>query len=299
MGDIGGISDKRLQQILNDGRIDRYETRDIKSFLNAFRRKIEGKKYNNLSEMMEDLKKLEEIKKAVDNFFTGMWGFQSADPASRQIIQNQTVSLMEIIGSKASDLINSASYSSPDQVDADISRLEDLASLLANNGCWAASKALQDKADKLYYLKLDLMCNTNVIDQSVLDDFTSSIKGGDLQVLVMALGFERADLLEQQIADQMKIMKERNEKLKKLSDTLAALRKESGKIDKDDKKKQGEIDSKIEKIKGEMDALNSEAQMDMIRLQGLMSKRDNIYQMVTNIMKTDQRSKDAVVGNLR
>ncbi len=55
----------------------------------------------------------------------------------------------------------------------------------------------------------------------------------------------------------------------------------------------------IELLKGKMDSLNSDSQMDMIRLQGLMSKRDNIYQAITNLMKKDEGSKSTVVSNLR
>lgn len=55
----------------------------------------------------------------------------------------------------------------------------------------------------------------------------------------------------------------------------------------------------IEKIKGTMDSLNSDSQMDMIRLQGLVQKRDTAYESITNLMKTDQKSKDAIVSNLR
>jgi hypothetical protein len=55
----------------------------------------------------------------------------------------------------------------------------------------------------------------------------------------------------------------------------------------------------IELIKGKMDSLNSDSQMDMIRLQGLMSKRDTVYQSITNTMKKDEGSKNTIVANYR
>ena len=54
-----------------------------------------------------------------------------------------------------------------------------------------------------------------------------------------------------------------------------------------------------ELIKGKMDSLNSDSQMDMIRLQGLMSKRDTVYQSITNTMKKDEGSKNTIVANYR
>jgi hypothetical protein len=37
-------------------------------------------------------------------------------------------------------------------------------------------------------------------------------------------------------------------------------------------------------LKAKMDSLNSESQQDMIELQGLMSKRDNVFQSISNIL---------------
>jgi hypothetical protein len=55
----------------------------------------------------------------------------------------------------------------------------------------------------------------------------------------------------------------------------------------------------IEKIKATLDSLNSDSQMDMIRLQGLVSKRDQSFEMTTNLMKTVQQTGSAIIGNLR
>jgi hypothetical protein len=59
------------------------------------------------------------------------------------------------------------------------------------------------------------------------------------------------------------------------------------------------IEAAIELIKGKMDSLNSDSQMDMTRLQGLMGKRDNVFQSISSPIKTDQRSRTNAINNLK
>jgi len=143
----------------------------------------------------------------------------------------------------------------------------------------------------------------------------------DLGTLMMTLGMERAENIESQVLDQANAMKERNNKLGELSKLLASSRgcekgmdltKDQKDILKDnglwpipnDAKNDGKLakttkEGMIEMIKGKMDSLNSDSQMDMIRLQGLMSKRDTVYQSITNLMKKDEGSKNTIVANYR
>ncbi|WP_461833100.1 hypothetical protein [Desulfothermus sp.] len=155
----------------------------------------------------------------------------------------------------------------------------------------------------------------------------------DLGTLLMVIGFERAENIENQITEQAKQMQMRNKVLEGLSKILAECNSADEGIDIRDIKLTDpetgkEINGKefmekygpwpipgdagndgdwakstketaIQYIKSKMDSLNSESQLDMIRLQGLMSKRDNIYQSISNLMKTDQKSKDNAVANLR
>ena len=155
----------------------------------------------------------------------------------------------------------------------------------------------------------------------------------DLGTLMMAIGFERSENIEAQVVDQANSMKKRNALLEQYSQLIAACRGNSDGMDvrnvtltdpdtgepingKDFMEKYGPWpipgdayndgnwaketkEAAIEAIKGKMDSLNSDSQMDMIRLQGLMSKRDNIYQAITNLMKKDEGSKSTVVSNLR
>jgi hypothetical protein len=144
----------------------------------------------------------------------------------------------------------------------------------------------------------------------------------DLGTLLMAIGMERAENIETQVLDQANAMKARNKKLERYSQMLAAARGsgEDGMqiSDEDmdylkangpwpipgDAHEDGDLAKEttgayIELLKGKMDSLNSDSQMDMIRLQGLMSKRDTVYQSITNLMKKDESSKNTIVANYR
>jgi hypothetical protein len=153
--------------------------------------------------------------------------------------------------------------------------------------------------------------------------------------LLAELGFERIDSLEIQIWDRAGEMKKRNKMLEAYSQLLAECRstdddkcvhidrvtvidpetgeKINGKeflekygpwpIPGDDgndgiwsKKPR---DAAIELIKSKMDSLNSDSQMDMTRLQGLMGKRDSVYQSISSLIKTDQRSRTNAINNLK
>jgi len=172
----------------------------------------------------------------------------------------------------------------------------------------------------------------------------------DMSTLLMAVGFERANVIEAQILDQVRTMKQRNKMLEGLSKILSRISSmPKGKHDNSHIFDANTFDTGVPKydengnvvgtynakelfeeldmgplkseydftekpdwywgyrereeakelIKAKMDTLNSDSQMDMIRLQGLVQKRDMVYQSITNLMKKDQQSKDAIVSNLR
>ncbi len=55
----------------------------------------------------------------------------------------------------------------------------------------------------------------------------------------------------------------------------------------------------IESVKGKINALNSTSQMDMIRLQSLMNKRNQAYELMTNALQKLSGSLDKIIGNIR
>ena len=60
-----------------------------------------------------------------------------------------------------------------------------------------------------------------------------------------------------------------------------------------------EAQALIENIKISIDNLSSSSQLDMIKLQGLINKRNQTIEMMTNLMQKFQKPNDAIVGNMR
>jgi hypothetical protein len=159
----------------------------------------------------------------------------------------------------------------------------------------------------------------------------------DLGALMMTLQLERTKELDKTIADQMKQIKDRNAQIKALNEFLGAVRKFKGDGSDDDmastvtingqnktlwrgddswakefgiswtdinggadrKTRDGQWDLNIENIKGKIDGLNSDSQLDMIRLQSLIDKRNQAFEMASNTLQKDQKTRDAIVGNFR
>lgn len=59
------------------------------------------------------------------------------------------------------------------------------------------------------------------------------------------------------------------------------------------------IDTWINDIKGKIDGLNSTGQLDMIRMQSLMNKRNQAFDTLSNTLQKIQKSLDAIVSNMR
>jgi hypothetical protein len=55
----------------------------------------------------------------------------------------------------------------------------------------------------------------------------------------------------------------------------------------------------IDNIKTQIDTLSSSSQLDMIKLQGLINKRNQGIEMLTNLMQKFQQTNNTIVGNMR
>lgn len=55
----------------------------------------------------------------------------------------------------------------------------------------------------------------------------------------------------------------------------------------------------INTLKSAIDTANTNSQLDQVRLQGLMDKRDNGFTMMTNLLSKTNKSLDAILGNMR
>jgi hypothetical protein len=63
--------------------------------------------------------------------------------------------------------------------------------------------------------------------------------------------------------------------------------------------KQAQFDAAIQNLKGAIDTVNSQSQMDMVRLQGLMDKRNQAFDLITNSLSKFSKSMESVIGNMR
>lgn len=69
--------------------------------------------------------------------------------------------------------------------------------------------------------------------------------------------------------------------------------------DADDKKRDSQWDANIESVKGFVDSLNSDSQLDMIRLQSLIDKRNQAFELTSNQLSAEKKVKDTIIGNSR
>jgi hypothetical protein len=60
-----------------------------------------------------------------------------------------------------------------------------------------------------------------------------------------------------------------------------------------------EVDAAITKVKGMIDGLSNTQQLDMLRLQSMTGKRNEAYDIMTNISKKLQDNRNSIIGNLR
>jgi hypothetical protein len=68
---------------------------------------------------------------------------------------------------------------------------------------------------------------------------------------------------------------------------------------KDDKAKwDATFDANISNIKGKIDTLNNDSQMDNIKLQNLLDKRGNAFEMATKVLDSNNQTVQSVIRNL-
>ncbi len=175
---------------------------------------------------------------------------------------------------------------------------------------------------------------TNPNIQAVGDDqFVDALgQDMDLQGLIMAIESRRADLLDKQLADQVNQTKKLNETIDLANKMLAYARTQQSSVlkkgvSKDDSKvaadnmtfrqwaeqngislhdvndddlhNKNEWAAIIENVKGHIDSLNSTSQMEIIRLQSLMNKRNQAYELMTNTLQKLSGSVDKIIDNIR
>lgn len=160
---------------------------------------------------------------------------------------------------------------------------------------------------------------------------------GDLETVMLSLCFNRTSALDKVIQGQVKDMQARNSKIQEMNKILQDLRAHAGndkagaraklspetiKFLNDNNmiahnqqhldlnvyhtggneieiKKDGAFGSLIENMKTQIDNVSSNSQLDMIKLQGLINKRNQSTEMMSNMVQKFSSLMDKIVGNMR
>jgi hypothetical protein len=156
--------------------------------------------------------------------------------------------------------------------------------------------------------------------------------GGSVNIPEMGLlvQMERHNILQTQVQDQFKDMQKRNEWLKVATDALNSLRSARQSGDKDPSiplskvdwpglpkqnleqffwqngiaypprwLNQADVDTCIANLKSSIDTVNTNSQLDMVRMQGLMDKLNQATDFMTNWISKNSKTMDSIVGNIR
>jgi phage shock protein A len=120
----------------------------------------------------------------------------------------------------------------------------------------------------------------------------------------MLLQTTRAKVLESQLNSEITNMQARNAQIKALNDRLNTEQKtlnemDPSKTDKTSVDKRAAQQKVVSDLKSSIDSLNSESQINMIRVQGLVSKRNEAFELLTNLLSKFQKPIDTIVGNMR
>ena len=113
------------------------------------------------------------------------------------------------------------------------------------------------------------------------------LKAGDIEGAIMAILQQRAKGLEDQLTAKLEEMNQRNINIDNLNKQLAAAQGPP--------KNEGECT----RISGLISTANNQSQQEMIKLQQLVNKRNEAYDMMTNIMQKLQKTMDGIVSNMR
>jgi hypothetical protein len=176
-----------------------------------------------------------------------------------------------------------------------------------NNDLRAFSQAMLAEAKA----KEAELAQTGKVDKS---DILASM---DIATALMFVQSERVARLEEQIKDQLTTVSKRNEQIGKLNGVLTELNGLVGKIGGTDATStlpasaadiqkatdvaakagftispaitstttRGDLEKLVSKVKNEIDGLSNTQQMDMLRLQSLNNKRNEAFEVMTNVMK--------------
>ena len=143
-----------------------------------------------------------------------------------------------------------------------------------------------------------------------------------LDAMIMAVLTARADILQNQLEEQIESINQKNQTLESANDMLARakeLKAEAGtsdsvrmpqdmidfwdslgaKYDSSDSHDSSEWDVNIEGLKGKIEALTSQSQLETTKLQQTINKYNQTFEMLSNFMNKYFQSISTIIQNMR
>ena len=135
---------------------------------------------------------------------------------------------------------------------------------------------------------------------SSLKSLDKLLDTGDIEGAVMLLQGTRAKMMDRQLGTQIKGMQDRNAQITKLNNDLTTAQTKLAAFSSTDTTDAKKAATKeVGDLKTAIDSLNSDSQIDMIRTQGLVNKRNEAFDTLTNLLGKFQKTIDGIVGNYR
>ena len=110
----------------------------------------------------------------------------------------------------------------------------------------------------------------------------------DVQGMMLQVQIDRAASLEKQVKDRLAAVKDRNAKIAQLQTEIQRLRAADSSAHA----------ARIEALKAQIDALSTDSQLDLLKLQSLISKHNQASEMASNLTKKFADLKSSIIGNL-
>lgn len=124
-----------------------------------------------------------------------------------------------------------------------------------------------------------------------------NLDGMDLESQLIAVQSNRVNLLDEQLKREIANVKGRNTDIAALNTRLNALTLAKGKTT--DPKTIAKLDVEINELRAKIDALGNTQQMDMLRLQSLQKKRNEAFDIMTNLMNKLAYSRAGISSPMR
>lgn len=161
---------------------------------------------------------------------------------------------------------------------------------------------------------------------NTMNRFGDNINIPEMGLLIQ---MERHNVIQDQVKDQFKDMQARNEWLKAANEALNTMRTNRqqdpngegvrlsllkgppGYANMEDYYKQNgieypprpqsqkDMDTCIENLKSSIDSANTNSQLDMVRMQGLMDKMNQATEFMTSWISKNDKTMDSIIGNIR